>query len=120
MKKEFIDEMKEVLQNNKIELLKTLAAHNEDFNAIIEGVDPKDFGDIAADDTDRKMLESMGAKGVKQLQQIDSALARIEQGKYGKCIKCNKEIPEDRLRALPYALMCIECQSASEQKKKRN
>lgn len=118
MEKEFYQEMKEVLYKYREELIKTMTANNEDFRQIIEEVDPKDFGDIASNDTDRKMLEFMGEKGFKRMQLIESALARIEQGKYGKCIKCAKKIPEPRLRAIPYALMCIDCQTAAEKRKR--
>nr|WP_314995423.1 TraR/DksA family transcriptional regulator [uncultured Treponema sp.] len=118
MGNEFYQEMKQSLHNCRAEIVKTFVANNESFKQIIESVDPKDFGDIASEDTDRKMLECMGEKDIKRMQLIESALARIEQGKYGKCIKCGKKIPEDRLRAIPYALMCIECQTASERKKR--
>ena len=118
MGNEFYQEMKQSLHNCRAEIVKTFVANNESFKQIIESVDPKDFGDIASEDTDQKMLECMGEKDIKRMQLIESALARIEQGKYGKCIKCGKKIPEDRLRAIPYALMCIECQTASERKKR--
>lgn len=118
METAFYQEMKQSLYDYRAEILKTVAVNNESFKQIIESVDPKDFGDIASEDTDRKMLESMGEKDIKRMQSIESALARIEQGKYGKCIKCGKKIPEDRLRAIPYALMCIECQSLAERKKR--
>ena len=118
MGNEFYQEMKQSLHNCRAEIVKTFVANNESFKQIIESVDPKDFGDIASEDTDRKMLECMGEKDIKRMQLIESALARIEQGKYGKCIKCGKKIPEDRLRAIPHALMCIECQTASERKKR--
>jgi len=118
MENEFYQEMKQSLHNCRDEIVKTFVANNESFKQIIESVDPKDFGDIASEDTDRKMLECMGEKDIKRMQLIESALARLEQGKYGKCIKCGKKIPEDRLRAIPYALMCIECQTISERKKR--
>jgi len=118
MEKDFYQEMKQSLHDCRSEIIKTFVANSENFRQIIESVDPKDFGDIASEDTDRKMLECMGEKDAKRMQLIESALARIEQGKYGKCIKCGKKIPEDRLRAIPYVLMCIECQTASERKKR--
>ena len=118
MENEFYQEMKQSLYNCRDEIVKTFVANNESFKQIIESVDPKDFGDIASEDTDRKLLECMGEKDIKRMQLIESALARLEQGKYGKCIKCGKKIPEDRLRAIPYALMCIECQTISERKKR--
>jgi RNA polymerase-binding protein DksA len=89
---------------------------SEDFKKIVEGMDPKDFADIASDDIDRKMIEALGSQELKRLRLIDSALTRIQQGKYGLCIKCGKKIPQSRLEAIPYALMCVECKSAEERR----
>ncbi len=116
MEKEFAEQMKDALFALKKEIIDTLLANNEDFRAIVEGIDPKDFADIAADDMDRKMLETIGSKDMKRMRLIDSAISRIEQGKYGLCMKCGKKIPKERLEAIPYALLCIECQSADERR----
>ncbi len=116
MEKEFTEQMKEALYVLKKEIIDTLLVNNEDFRAIVEGIDPKDFADIASDDMDRKMLEVIGTKDLKRMKLIDSAISRIEQGKYGLCMKCGKKIPRERLEAIPYALMCIECQSADERR----
>jgi DnaK suppressor protein len=43
------------------------------------------------------------------LAEIDTALERIENGTYGTCANCGTEIPEERLEALPYATLCIDC-----------
>ncbi|MCX6743423.1 MAG: TraR/DksA C4-type zinc finger protein [Candidatus Parcubacteria bacterium] len=45
----------------------------------------------------------------KTLRDINKALARIEEGAYGKCAYCGKEIAEDRLMARPTSNACIEC-----------
>jgi len=116
MEKEFADQMKNALYELKKEIIDTLLANNEDFRAIVEGLDPKDFADIASDDMDRKMLETIGSKDIKRMRLIDSAITRIEQGKYGLCMKCGKKIPRERLEAIPYALLCIECQGADERR----
>ena len=116
MDKNFIEQMKQSLSRLKSEIIDNLVASNEDFKEIVEGMDPKDVADIASDDIDRKMIEALGSQELKRLKLIDSALTRIEQGKYGLCIKCSKKIPQDRLEAIPYALMCIECKSADERR----
>ena len=116
MDKNFIEQMKQSLSRLKSEIIDNLVASNEDFKEIVEGMDPKDVADIASDDIDRKMIEALGSQELKRLKLIDSALTRIEQGKYGLCIKCSKKIPQDRLEAIPYALMCIECKSAEERR----
>jgi RNA polymerase-binding transcription factor DksA len=77
---------------------------------------PKDLADIAADDIDRNTLETLSSNDVKRLRLIDSALSRIENERYGLCVRCNKKIPKERLKAIPYALMCIDCKSTEERK----
>lgn len=49
------------------------------------------------------------------LQRIDAALARLEAGEYGICVDCAARIAEGRLRALPFAVRCRECEGRSEQ-----
>lgn len=46
----------------------------------------------------------------ERLVQVETALARIRQGQYGQCEHCGKPISAARLRALPYASTCIQCQ----------
>jgi RNA polymerase-binding protein DksA len=116
MDQEFVARMDKSLTDLKAEIISNLIASNEDFKEIVEGMDPKDLADIASDDIDRKMIEAIGSQELKRLKVIDSALTRIQQGKYGLCIKCGKRIPQDRLEAIPYALMCIECKTAEERR----
>jgi RNA polymerase-binding protein DksA len=112
----FLDKMEKSLNNLKKEIIDNLVISNNDFKDIVEGMDPKDMVDIASDDIDRKMIEAIGAKELKRLKQIDSALTRIKQGKYGRCVKCGMAIPQDRLEAIPYALMCVKCKSEEEKR----
>jgi YteA family regulatory protein len=46
------------------------------------------------------------------LREIHDALKRIDEGRYGICTYCGKEIARDRLEAVPYARLCIECQES--------
>jgi DnaK suppressor protein len=46
------------------------------------------------------------------LEKIDAALRRIEEGTYGECFECGEKIPEARLRALPFAVRCRDCEEA--------
>jgi RNA polymerase-binding protein DksA len=112
----FIEKMDKSLLELKKEIVTNLINSNTDFKEIVEGMDPKDLADVASDDIDRKMIEAIGSQELKRLKLIDSALTRIQQGKYGLCIKCGKQIPQDRLEAIPYALMCIECKSEEERR----
>jgi len=46
----------------------------------------------------------------QHLAAIDAALARIEHGTYGACTSCGRPIADERLEALPWAALCIDCQ----------
>jgi DnaK suppressor protein len=48
------------------------------------------------------------------LKKIDAALRRIGEGTYGECFECGEEIPAARLRALPFAVRCRDCEEARE------
>jgi DnaK suppressor protein len=53
------------------------------------------------------------------LNKINDALGRLEQGDYGNCFECGEEIAEKRLRALPFAVRCKDCEEAREVAEKR-
>ncbi len=50
----------------------------------------------------------------RTLHKIDDALARIEQGKYGFCEHCGRQIANDRLAAIPETTLCLDCESENE------
>lgn len=53
------------------------------------------------------------------LNKINDALTRLEQDNYGNCFDCGEEIAEKRLRALPFAVRCKDCEEAREVAEKR-
>jgi len=53
------------------------------------------------------------------LNKINEALSRLEEGTYGRCFECGEEISEQRLRALPFAVRCKDCEEAREMAQKR-
>ena len=116
MEKEFVEKMKEKLLEQRNTILTSLAAQNEDLKKIVETTDTGDVIDVASDVIDGKMLESLNQQDSNRLQMINNALDRIKQDKYGLCLRCGKEIPKDRLEAIPYAFMCIECKSRDERR----
>lgn len=114
MNSEFKERMKDSLFVQKQEIISNLISENDSFKSLVEEINPKDLVDIAADDIDRKMLETVSSQDIKRLRLIDSALSRINNDRYGLCMKCGKKIPEERLSAIPYAMMCIECKTSEE------
>jgi DnaK suppressor protein len=53
------------------------------------------------------------------LNRVDDALGRLEQGTYGNCFDCGEEIAEKRLRALPFAVRCKDCEETKENAEQR-
>src|SRR5918995_4913386 len=66
-------------------------------------------GDTLAVERERDLALSAAARAA--IEQIDAALIKIEAGGYGRCEGCGKDIPEERLEALPYAALCVTCKS---------
>lgn len=116
MEQAFIDKMRNVLLEQKEEILKSLADKHSEYKKMVESGEPGDEVDVASDVIDGALLESLGAQDANRLKRINNTLERIKQGKYGICIICNKEIPKARLEAIPYALMCVTCQSEDERR----
>ena len=53
------------------------------------------------------------------LNKVNEALTRLEEGAYGNCFECGDEIAKQRLRALPFAVRCRECEEARENVQRR-
>src|SRR4051812_49687872 len=53
------------------------------------------------------------------LNKVNDALVRLDQGNYGNCFDCGEEIAEKRLRALPFAVRCKDCEEARETAEQR-
>ena len=66
--------------------------------------------DIASETFEVEKGRALEANERALLDKIDDAVRAIDEGSYGKCQKCGKEIDKERLDFLPYALNCIECE----------
>jgi len=72
------------------------------------------IADDATDMFDRERDMALRSNSQELLAQVEAAIARIDQGRYGICARCGQQIAPDRLEALPYAIYCINCQSIVE------
>jgi DnaK suppressor protein len=66
-------------------------------------------GDTLAVERERDLALSAQARAA--IEQIDLAIAKIHAGTYGQCENCGTSIPKERLKALPYAALCVKCKS---------
>jgi DnaK suppressor protein len=77
-----------------------------------------DIYDIASAERERELSLMLGDRDRQKLAEIDDAIERINESSYGVCEECAEAIAEDRLRAMPFTRVCVECQSKSEREKK--
>ena len=63
---------------------------------------------------DREIDYTLEENSTRMLAAIDVSLKRIDDGTYGTCASCGREIAEPRLEAYPWASLCIECKRKSE------
>lgn len=73
-----------------------------------------DSVDAAFENTSEELTCQLAELEANELAQIDLALTRLKQGKYGTCDACNCKIAMVRLNALPYSTLCIKCQREAE------
>jgi DnaK suppressor protein len=97
---------------NAIEYLHTENPGNmEDELGELAGRGPDNhMGDMASVTFDRELDQGLEEGAQQTLAQIDRALAKIDDGTFGICERCGKPIAEERLRARPWATLCIDDQ----------
>ena len=108
-----LDERKRI--EGAIEYLhrETPGSLEDETEEVLGGAD-NHLGDAAAGTLDREIDYTLEEHSGQVLTQIDAALTRIDDGTFGKCTNCGKEIPEERLEARPWASLCIDCQRDAE------
>lgn len=73
-----------------------------------------DHGDLARIYDNRQRTLYLQSIAEEKLAHIEEALQRLDAGTYGLCVRCGEQIHPERLKALPYADLCVSCQSKAE------
>ena len=80
----------------------------------------RDPGDVQFDEesgqgdsmnVERERDLALSAQALASVEEIDRALEKLDLGTYGVCEKCSENIPKERLKALPYAALCVTCKA---------
>jgi len=74
------------------------------------------MADVATDTYDREFSLGLASSERELLYELDDALKKIEEGTFGICEGCKSTIAKTRLKALPYARLCVKCQEKKEKK----
>jgi DnaK suppressor protein len=77
-----------------------------------------DFMDIATDNLEHELNYIFEEREREKLFNINNALARIKEGNYGECDDCGDDIEVERLLALPFTRLCLDCKSKQERQRK--
>jgi DnaK suppressor protein len=110
-------ELKRILEGRRREILsevheKMRDVRTEGPTATLQGV--LDAVESSEADIQEDIEFALIQMKAETLQKIGEALSRLEEGAYGYCFECGEEISERRLRALPFAVRCKDCEEARE------
>jgi RNA polymerase-binding protein DksA len=108
-----------VLRRERTQALALLASLTADFDRLVAAsvdanADDEHDPEGATIAFERSQLGALIARAQSRLHDIDNALARIADGAYGVCTRCDRTISVERLRARPTATTCIACASTVE------
>lgn len=106
-------EIREALLTERAALAKQIRALGKT-SLISSRTAGEELADVGTDDFMRDMELSVMTEEGKRLALIDMALESLESGGYGVCIDCGVDISPGRLRAKPYARLCIDCKTTRE------
>jgi len=113
--KNILEERRRVMMSEVLERMRDV--RSEGAGNTVQGVlDAAESSEADIQDEIEFALIQMKAE---TLNKIDEALRRLEEGTYGYCFECGDEISERRLRALPFAVRCKDCEEAREVRQQR-
>ena len=111
-----LERMRKTLEAERDRLRGAIAAvnHTESLTGDLSIGKDDHIADSATETFMRELDEGLEENAEHMLGEVEGALARIEDGTYGTCVVCGKPIDDERLRAVPYATLCIEDKRAEE------
>ena len=113
MDRKKIKVFRERLEEKKQEILETFTK-NKNYGKEADGEPSQDIADKAANSDTKEFLFSLSSAERRLLQQVDDAISRIEERRYGVCASCEDPMNLKRLQAVPWATLCISCQEKQE------
>jgi DnaK suppressor protein len=111
------NELKQMLEGRRRELQAQVQGKMRDVRAsgeVNKLTEVFDAGESSENDIQEDIELALIQMKAETLNKVDDALRRLEQGSYGNCFECGDEIAEKRLRALPFAVRCKDCEEARE------
>lgn len=107
-KDEILDEIKHISED-------TLKKSQKEASGDISGY-TYHMADVATDNYDREFSLGLASNGRRIFYELDDALKKIEDSTFGICEDCKSLIAKNRLKAVPYARLCVKCQEKREKR----
>ena len=107
-----------MMNETYLEIRKTLIEKRDELTARLENITggrSADSQEQAQELENSEVVDTLGNEARIEISQIARALERIKNGSFGICVNCAKEIPIARLKAHPFANLCIRCATVAEQ-----
>ena len=108
-------EVKALLERRLAELAERVEDIEEELRAPVS----KSFGEQAIEREGEEVLEDLEEANLAEIAAIRTALGRLDDGTYGECASCGKDIAPARLKAVPHTALCVDCASEQERQKPR-
>ena len=113
------NELKKMLEDRRRELMSEVQGRMRDVRDTDKERDVLDQGESSEIDIQEDIEFALIQMKSETLNKIDAALRRLDDGTYGDCFECGEQISEARLRALPFAVRCKDCEEARETAEQR-
>ena len=113
MRKKELELLRKKLTEKREDIKKIVRENNREEKDFLS-TDVGDIADVASDSVERELLFELNDNERRILGNVEDALQKIEDGTYGICEKCGKEIEIERLKAMSFAKFCIKCKSQME------
>ena len=110
MQKKEIERLRKRLEEDRNEILDDIERIRNRENEYLNN-EVGDEIDKAAGDSRREILFYLSDHDRCKLDAIEESLLKIDEGRYGICENCNNKITNNRLKAIPYARLCIKCKT---------
>jgi DnaK suppressor protein len=102
------DELRRLLTERRRMLLETREREQDELRALQSQDRQPEYEEGAQNKLADDVLTTLSESARREVMQIDAALGRMDEDRYGRCVDCGQDIPIERLRALPFTLRCQE------------
>ena len=109
------DQFRTELEQHRERLQSTIAHHDiggasltEETGELMSSSADNHLADTASETYERELDEGLEEDAQEQLREVEAALQRLDAGEYGVCAVCGKQIPVERLEAVPWTTLCID------------